>query len=86
MNAISANSLRIVQVYSFTVYLFHILHIRPHPALLPFDRRKVFKHDLLGQHLVAKVARTEIHGVLFRVVYPFVEQKYLHLPFFEKPR
>ena len=84
MNAISANSLRIVQVYSFTVYLFHILHIRPHPALLPFDRRKVFKHDLLGQHLVAKVARTEIHGVLFRVVYPFVEQKYLHLPFFEK--
>lgn len=33
---------------------------------------------------MAKVTRTEIHGVLFRVVYPFVEQKYLHLPFFEK--
>ena len=58
-------------------------HIRPHPALFPFDYRKVFKYDLLGQHLVAKVARTEKYGVLFRVVYPFVEQKHLQLPLFE---
>ena len=33
---------------------------------------------------MTKVARPEKYSILFRIVYPFIEQKYLHFPFFEQ--
>ena len=55
-----------------------------HPAQFLFHR-EVLKDNLLRQHPVAEVTRTERHPVQVIVLYPFVEQQQFQFFVLEQP-